>query len=225
MHSGGCTPDAPLLRGELRQVLPVGLDYDEAKAVVRTADEAVIEAIAKVFRRFSELGNARQVLLSLRGGGPLVPRRPTRTDCISWQAATYSAVQDFLTNPAYAGPLVIGRTRTEKRVDGDGRIVIRTVLLPREQCTVLISDHQPGFIDWATYEAKTGHRRSTHRLRTGPRTAPARIRTKGGAARYEAAWARRKYDAVEPENRLLGATLERALETKLAAQRSSTFGK
>jgi hypothetical protein len=37
--------------------------------------------------------------------------------------------------------------------------------------------------------------------------------------RYETDRARRQYDAVEPENRLVARTLERALETKLAAQR------
>ena len=38
-------------------------------------------------------------------------------------------------------------------------------------------------------------------------------------ARYEADRARRQYDAVEPENRLVARTPERALEDKLAAQR------
>jgi hypothetical protein len=38
-------------------------------------------------------------------------------------------------------------------------------------------------------------------------------------ARYEADRARRQYDAVEPENRLVARTLERALEDKLAAVR------
>src|SRR5215471_15790943 len=85
-------------RGELRQHLPVGFDYDETGAVVITADEAVAEAIATVFRRFAELGSARQVLLSLRGDGLPLPRRPTRTGRVHWQAATYPAVHDFLTN-------------------------------------------------------------------------------------------------------------------------------
>ena len=40
-------------------------------------------------------------------------------------------------------------------------------------------------------------------------------------ARYEAERARRQYDAVEPENRLVARTLERALEAKLAAQRQA----
>jgi hypothetical protein len=40
-------------------------------------------------------------------------------------------------------------------------------------------------------------------------------------ARYEADRARRQYDAVEPENRLVARTLERALEAKLTAQRQA----
>ena len=62
-------------KGELRQGLPVGLDYDLDGRVVLTADEAVREAIQVVYRRFGELGSARQVLLSLRADGLLVPRR------------------------------------------------------------------------------------------------------------------------------------------------------
>ena len=52
-------------KGELRQGLPVGFVYDEDDRVVLDPDEAVIEAIATVFRRFDELGSARQVMLSL----------------------------------------------------------------------------------------------------------------------------------------------------------------
>jgi hypothetical protein len=40
-------------------------------------------------------------------------------------------------------------------------------------------------------------------------------------ARYEAERARRQYDAVEPEIRLIARTLERALEGKLATQRQA----
>ena len=154
-------------RGELRQFLPVGFDYDETGAVVITPDEAVVEAIATVFRRFAELGTGRQVLLSLRGDGLLLPRRPTRTGRVVWQPATYPAVHDLLTNPVYAGAFVFGRTRTEKRIDATGKVVQRTVLLPREQWAVLIPDHHPGFIDWATYEANTARLRQNWRAPRG----------------------------------------------------------
>jgi DNA invertase Pin-like site-specific DNA recombinase len=154
-------------RGELRQFLPVGFDYDHEDRIVLSADEAVAEAIATVFRRFAELGTGRQVLLSLRGEGLLLPRRPTRTGRVVWQPATYPAVHDLLTNPVYAGAFVFGRTRTEKRIDATGKVVARTVLLPREQWAVLIPDHHRGFIDWATFEANTARLRQNWRAPRG----------------------------------------------------------
>ena len=301
-------------RGELRQGLPVGFDYDYDGQVVFSADVAVVEAIATVFRRFAELGSARQVLLSLREDGLLLPRRPTRTGRISWAAATYPAVHDFLTNPCYAGAFAFGRNRSEKRIHPDGRVITRTVALPREEWAVLIPGHHAGFIDWPTYEANTAQLRENWRPPRGSGGGPARegaallqgrIRcgrcgrmmqtgysgTKGNCpryvcarakqlyggeqgcqslggrrleqrvlaevfavlapaaldatiqalrdaeaahvtslkvftlaverARFEADRARRQYDAVEPENRLVARTLERALEAKLAAQRQA----
>jgi len=62
-------------RGELRQLLPVGLDYDEDGRIVVSPDEAVRAAIVAVFDRFDELGSARQVVLSLRADGLRLPRR------------------------------------------------------------------------------------------------------------------------------------------------------
>jgi DNA invertase Pin-like site-specific DNA recombinase/predicted DNA-binding transcriptional regulator AlpA len=162
-------------RGELRQGLPVGLDYDEDDKVVITADEAVRVVITTVFRRFDELGSARQVLISLREDHLLLPRRRTGSTRIAWADASYPAVHDLLTNPAYAGAFVFGRTRTEKRVDPDTGVVLsRDRVVPREQWEVLIPDHHPGFITWEKYEANTARLRSNWR---GPRDQP------GGAVR------------------------------------------
>lgn len=162
-------------RGELRQGLPVGLDYDEDDKVVITADEAVREVIVTVFRRFDELGSARQVLISLREDHLLLPRRRTGSTRITWADASYPAVHDFLTNPAYAGAFVFGRTRTEKRVDPDtGQVLTRDRVVPRDQWEVLIPEHHPGFITWDKYEANTARLRSNWR---GPRDQP------GGAVR------------------------------------------
>ena len=61
-------------KGELRVVLPAGLEYDVAGKPVLCADEAVREAITTVFRRFAELGSARQVMLSMRDDGLELPR-------------------------------------------------------------------------------------------------------------------------------------------------------
>jgi DNA invertase Pin-like site-specific DNA recombinase len=301
-------------RGELRQGLPVGFDYDPDDKVVFSPDEAVVEAIATVFRRFSQLGSARQVLLSLREDGLLLPRRPARTGRVNWVPATYPAVHDLLTNPAYGGAFVFGRNRTEKRLDADGRLIVRTVAVPREQWTVLIPEHHPGFISWETYEANTALLRQNWRAPRGfgggavregtallqgrircgkcgrmmmtgysgangncPRYVCARAKQLYGSergcqslggrrleqrvldevftvlapaalgataqalreaeqahvtnlrsftlaverARFEADRARRQYDAVEPENRLVARTLEATLEAKLTAQRQA----
>ena len=302
-------------KGELRQGLPVGLDYDEDDRVILTADEAVREAIITVFRRFDELGSARQVLIRLREDGVLLPRRRNGSRRITWAAATYPAVHDLLTNPAYAGAFVFGRTRTEKRVGpGAGAVHSRVRLLPREQWEVLIPDHHPGYISWETYEANTARLRGNWRrprelaggavregrallqgllrcgrcgriMQTGysgttgncPRyvcgrakqlyagehvcqsiggirlenrvldemfdvLAPAALTATAQAlaeadanhrrdlavfelaverARYEADRALRQFDNVEPENRLVARTLEKNLESKLAAVRAA----
>jgi hypothetical protein len=303
-------------RGELKQGLPVGLDYDEDDRVIITPDQAVREAIATVYRRFGELGSARAVLLSLRGDDLLLPRRPSGSGSgrVTWAPASYPAVHDFLPNPAYAGAFVFGRTRTEKRVDAAGKVITRVRELPRDQWAVLIPDHHPGYITWDAYEANTARLRANWRppcgqgggppregrallqgllrcgrcgrimqvsysgpagkhpryvcnrarqLYAGERTCqsiggirleqailaelfkvlePASLEATAKAlaeadehyrqnlaafersverARYEAGRARRQYDQVEPENRLVASTLEQAWEDKLAAVRQA----
>ena len=153
-------------KGELRQGLPVGFVYDEADHVVLDPDEAVVESIATVFRRFDELGSARQVMLSLLEDNLLIPRRPSGARRVSWAPASYPAIHDFLTNPTYAGAFVFGRRRDEKRLDANGRLTKRTAQLPRSEWAVLIPDHHPGFLTWERYEAiqagcgPTGDRRA-----------------------------------------------------------------
>jgi DNA invertase Pin-like site-specific DNA recombinase len=67
-------------RGELRQLLPVGLDYDDDGKVVLSGDEAVRSAISQVYALFAQLGSARQVMTTLRERGaaaaPPQGRRP-----------------------------------------------------------------------------------------------------------------------------------------------------
>ncbi|MGH9305491.1 MAG: recombinase family protein [Acidimicrobiales bacterium] len=301
-------------KGELRQGVPVGFVYDVEDRVVLDPDEAVVELIATVFRRFDELGSARQVMLSLLEDNLLIPRRPTGSRRIVWAPASYPAIHDFLTNPAYAGAFVFGRTRTEKRLDSSGRLVTRTRMLPREEWPVLIPDHHPRFISWERYERVQDELRANWRaprghgggpVREGTALLQGRIRcgrcgrmmqvgysgTKGNCprylcgrnrqlyggergcqslggrklesrvldevfavlepaslaatakalgeaeanhsqriavfelaverARFEADRARRQFDAVEPENRLVARTLERSLEEALLAQRQA----
>ena len=138
-------------KGELRITLPAGLEYDPAGQPVLCADEAVREAIATVFRRFAELGSARQVMLSLRDDGLDLPRWRAGGR-IEWVPASYGAVIGMLTNPCYAGRVRVRphpQRPPGRRPGRPGRSIRRPV--PVSQWEVLITGHHPGYITWEEY--------------------------------------------------------------------------
>jgi DNA invertase Pin-like site-specific DNA recombinase len=154
-------------RGELRRALPVGLVWGEADGEVRLhPDAAVCAAVRTVFERFAELGSARRVWLWFRAEGLSFPLQSNTLAEIRWVEPTYTAIHKVLTHPAYAGAYAYGRSRHERSVDASGQIRKRVRRLPRAQWAVLIRDHHPGFIDWATYEA------NQQRLATNTHPAP-----------------------------------------------------
>ena len=142
-----------MAKGELRLLLPVGLDYDDAGAVVLSPDESVRAAIAEVFRRFAELTSARQVVLSLRADGLKLPQRAPGTARTTWRDARYRAVHEILVKPAYAGAYVFGRTRGDKTVEVTGRVLTRVRAVARDRWEICIRDHHAGYIDWDAYVA------------------------------------------------------------------------
>jgi excisionase family DNA binding protein len=163
-------------RGELRLALPVGLDRDEDDRVVFCPDEQVRHAIERVFVLWRRLGSARQVVMELLAEGQLLPRRTVGQRRVRWARASYGAVHDFLTNPAYAGAFVFGRTRREKSIGPDGRLRVRDVDVPLEEWSVCLPEHHPGYVSWAEYLA------TRERLR-----ANVRPRGEGGGAAREGA--------------------------------------
>jgi DNA invertase Pin-like site-specific DNA recombinase len=170
---------AKAARGELRLTLPAGLDYDGDDHVIITPDEAVREAVMCVFRRFDQLGSARQVVVSLRADGLRMPRRDIRTGKITWAQANYPAVHDILIHPGYAGAFAYGRSKTEKHLDARGNVTTRQRRLPRDQWAVMIPGHHPGYICLDTYDANIA------RLAAN---SPPPAGQAGGAAREGAAW-------------------------------------
>jgi len=170
---------AKAARGELRLTLPAGLDYDDDDHVIITPDEAVREAVTCVFRRFGQLGSARQVVVSLRADGLRLPRRDIRTGKITWAQANYPAVHDILIHPGYAGVFAYGRSKTEKHLDASGNVTTRQRRLPRDQWAVMIPGHHPGYISVETYDANIA------RLAAN---SPPPAGQAGGAAREGAAW-------------------------------------
>src|SRR5436190_20838476 len=144
-------------RGELRRGLPVGLVWgDQDGEILLHPDEAIRGAIRTVFERFAEFGSARRVWLWFRSEGLSFPLQTTPAGMpgpIRWVTPTYHALHQVLTNPVYAGAYTYGKTKFERYIDEHGAVRKRARHLPIEQWAVLIRDHHPGFIDWATYEA------------------------------------------------------------------------
>lgn len=143
-------------RGELRRGLPVGFVWGEQDGeVLFHPDEAVTGAIRTVFERFAEFGSARRVWLWFRSESLSFPLQTTPAGLpgpIRWVTPTYTALHHILTNPVYAGAYTYGKTGYERYVDEHGAVKKRIRHLPMDQWAVLIPEHHPGFIDWATYQ-------------------------------------------------------------------------
>jgi DNA invertase Pin-like site-specific DNA recombinase len=144
-------------RGELRRGLPVGFIWGEQDGeILFHPDEAVTGAIRTVFERFVEFGSARRVWLWFRSEGLLFPLQHApsgQPGPIGWVTPTYTALHHVLTNPVYAGAYAYGKSRCERYLDEHGAVKKRMRHLPLDQWSVLIPEHHPGFIDWATFQA------------------------------------------------------------------------
>jgi len=161
-------------RGELRRGLPVGLVWGEADGEVRFhPDQAVTGAIGNVFKKFTELGSGRRVWLWFKSEGLQFPHGCPNGQ-IQWVKPSYVAILSVLNNPVYAGAYAYGKTRCERYVDENGQLRKRIRHLPREQWLVLIQDHHPGFIDWATFEMNQD--RLARNTRPGPQKADGALR-------------------------------------------------
>ncbi len=141
-------------RGELRRGLPVGFVWGEADGEVRFhPDEAVVSTIRTVFSKFTELGSVRKVWLWFRSEGLSFPLRAHMKSEIRWVAPTYTALHHVLSSPVYAGAYAYGKSRHQRYVDAQGMLRRRTRHLPMAEWSVLLPEHHPGFIDWATFQA------------------------------------------------------------------------
>jgi DNA invertase Pin-like site-specific DNA recombinase len=142
-------------RGELKFCLPVGFQWNDQDQIELEPDRRIQDAVHSVFRKFDELGSARQVLLWFRREDITLPVAEVSADARRghvWKLPVYNTIHAFITNPVYAGAYAFGRTEARTRVvDGRARKTAGHDK-PREQWTVLIEDHHPGYITWPQYE-------------------------------------------------------------------------
>jgi excisionase family DNA binding protein len=147
--------DSKAKRGELRYELPPGYCWDELGRVVLDVDERVVEAVRLVFRKFRELGSARQVMLWARESELELPviHQSRAGRRIGWHYPAYHNVVSMLKHPLYAGAYVFGRTTNRTKVI-EGRARKSTGhKKPMQAWSVLLKDHHPGYISWTEFEA------------------------------------------------------------------------
>ena len=141
-------------RGELYRGQPIGYVRGEADAqILIDPDEAVQGAIRAVFERFAEFGSVRRVWRWFLMEKLVFPHRLHGGDEVRWEPPSYHTIHQVLTNPVYAGAYAYGKSRRERLVDETGAVRTRTRKLPSSEWQVLIHDHHPGYVDWATHEA------------------------------------------------------------------------
>ncbi len=175
-------------RGELRRGLPIGLVWGAADGEVRFhPDAAVTDAIRAVFERFAEMGSALLQGIALCGhcGRKLRVAYSGRS-----AVASYDCPGDTLAN---------GRGQACVRVGG-----------PRIQQAVsaaLLAAVQPAALQ-AALEAAEG-------LDSAEQAALAQWQPPLEQARYQAQLAQRRYQRVDPDNRLVARGLETAWEAAL----------
>ena len=141
-------------RGHVLWEVAVGFVRTEQDRCEQTPDRQVQQAITAVFRKFRELGSARQTAIWYCDAQILLPHaRPgTAGEEVVWASATESRVRQILKNPCYAGALAHGRTTTKTVIaDGRPRQTGRR-RKPQEQWKVLLLDNHSGYISWEEFQ-------------------------------------------------------------------------
>src|SRR5580700_5911774 len=141
-------------RGELQFLLPVGFCWTSSGKIEKDPDERVQQAIELVFRKITDLGSVRRVLLWFSEEKvclPAFPRDPGERKMI-WKLPVYANIRAILGSPIYAGAYAFGKTETRTHlVDGRARKTAGHPK-PRAEWMVLIKDHHLGYVSWEEYE-------------------------------------------------------------------------
>ena len=142
-------------RGELFLTVAIGYVKSGRDRIEMDPDQRVREALALVFTRFSESQSIRQVHLSLRNEGLMLPAvRYTRAvgRSVVWKLPVYNTVHHILTNPIYAGAYTFGRTSSRVTIEEGRKRISRGHRREQADWEVLIPDHHEGYLNWVEFE-------------------------------------------------------------------------
>jgi DNA invertase Pin-like site-specific DNA recombinase/G3E family GTPase len=141
-------------KGELAQMLPVGLVRGRDGSVRLDPHTDVQTTLRVIFDQFDRLGSANAVLRYFRDQDLQMPRLITTGEDmgqIVWHRASYAAIHLVLTNPAYAGTFAFGRRKqAAEHIPGEATARNR---LPIDEWQVLIQNVYPAYITWEHYLA------------------------------------------------------------------------
>jgi DNA invertase Pin-like site-specific DNA recombinase len=156
-------------RGEFQCSLPIGYSWTPDGKVEIDPDRRIRQAVRLVFERFTVLGSARQVMMEFRSQGMLLPvrHRDVFGAKIEWKPPVYATIHKILSNPVYAGAYAWGKTEARTTVvDGRAKKTFGHHK-PRQDWTVLIRDHHPGYVSWEQYERNQKILTENNFMRTG----------------------------------------------------------
>jgi DNA invertase Pin-like site-specific DNA recombinase len=141
-------------RGHMLWEPPVGFVRSEDHLVEKIADRQVQEALIGLFRKFREVGSARQTTLWYCQEQIVLPEAVSGTSGreIVWRVPGRHRVLQILKNPCYAGAFAYGKTVLQTIVeDGRARRSGRRKQ-PMDQWRILIKDNHAGYITWTEYQ-------------------------------------------------------------------------
>jgi DNA invertase Pin-like site-specific DNA recombinase len=140
-------------RGFALWEVPVGFIRTEEGRIEKTPDRQVQQAIVSVFRKFQQLGSARQATIWFREEQIPVPKTKPGTagQEVIWGVPSSGRIRQMLKNPCYAGTFAYGKTAARTRIeDGRARQSSR-YRKPQNEWKVLLIGHHPGYISWEEY--------------------------------------------------------------------------
>lgn len=140
-------------RGFALWEVPVGFIRTEEGRIEKTPDRQVQQAIVSVFRKFQQLGSARQATIWFREEQILLPKTKPGTagQEVIWGLPSSGRIRQMLKNPCYAGTFSYGRTAARTRIEEGRARQSSRYRKPQNEWKVLLIGHHPGYISWEEY--------------------------------------------------------------------------
>lgn len=138
-------------RGELKQMVPVGLVYDAQDRVVLDPDVQVQAAVRLFFETFRRTGSCLAVVKEFHQKKLLFPRHirsGAHKGELVWSDLLHCRARQIIHSPRYAGAFAFGRTKQRRQPDGK----VRSRLVPSEEW-ILLRDAHPGYISWEEHQS------------------------------------------------------------------------